>query len=151
MGAFCALLDCALGFSPCYFLFGCKRLGVSDCSTGVNCKCAVAAFTLPRFGAVRRLCVYSQKKEYSTLYTAMRLFCALADVTHSLHNYAQVATGNPWAASFGCSVAVLQALRKTPFIWSYPQICPVIGIALGLYLFIKTLKIRPSNSEFLCP
>ena len=26
MDALCALLDCALGFFPCYFLFGCKRL-----------------------------------------------------------------------------------------------------------------------------
>ena len=25
MDALCALLDCALGFFPCYFLFGCKR------------------------------------------------------------------------------------------------------------------------------
>ena len=27
MDALCALLDCALGFFPCYFLFGCNRLG----------------------------------------------------------------------------------------------------------------------------
>ena len=26
MDALCALLDCALGFFPCYFLFGCNRL-----------------------------------------------------------------------------------------------------------------------------
>ena len=26
MEAFCALLDCALGFFPCYFLLGCNRL-----------------------------------------------------------------------------------------------------------------------------
>ena len=25
MDALCALLDCALGFFPCYFLFGCNR------------------------------------------------------------------------------------------------------------------------------
>ena len=28
MDALCALLDCALGFFPCYFLFGCNRLSL---------------------------------------------------------------------------------------------------------------------------
>ena len=29
MDALCALLDCALGFFPCYFLFGCNRLDLT--------------------------------------------------------------------------------------------------------------------------
>ena len=28
--ALCVLLDCALGFFPCYFLFGCNSIYLSD-------------------------------------------------------------------------------------------------------------------------
>ena len=33
LDALCALLDCALGFFPCYFLFGCNRLDTTSLFT----------------------------------------------------------------------------------------------------------------------
>ena len=46
MDALCALLDCALGFFPCYFLFGCKSTSsvfVGDCTPSYLSGCTRAS------------------------------------------------------------------------------------------------------------